>query len=154
MNADRVARNLWVGGVPTDPDEVDKKFDALVLSAREFQDVFPVHKYPKTLVIHAPMDDGKPTREEIINALRAALKVYEQNKAGKKVLVTCAKGVNRSALIAALAMVISGMKSDRAVSKIRENRHPVSGAEPLFNTHFVKVLKEIESALTAGTPKD
>jgi protein-tyrosine phosphatase len=147
VNADRVAKNLWVGGVPTDPAEVDENFDALVLSAKEFQDVFPVHQYPGTYVIHAPMVDGNPSTEEIARALDAGIKVFELNSKGKKVLVTCAAGVNRSALIAALAMVVGGVPADGAVNKIRKNRKALSGSMPLFNPFFVNVLKTIEAAI-------
>lgn len=152
LNADQVAKNLWIGGVPTDPDEVDKQFDALVLAAKEFQTVFPAHKYPKTHVIYAPLEDGNPSRGEIIDALRAALDVYEHNKAGRKVLVTCAKGVNRSSLIAAMAMVISGKKPNEAIGMIRKHRHPISGAQPLFNDHFVRLIKELDDLLTLDNP--
>lgn len=149
LNADPVAKNLWVGGVPTDPEEVSNRFDALVLAAREFQQVFPVHKYPKVHVIHAPMFDDKPSREEIVEALKAALAVYEHNKAGRKVLVTCAQGVNRSSLIAALAMVISGKSADKAIGMIRKNRHPTTGSKPLFNEHFVKLIQEVDDVLSS-----
>lgn len=153
LNADKVGRNLWVGAVPTDPSLVDKHFDGLVLAAREFQDVFPVHKYPGTKLILAPLDDDKPTGEEKVTALKAALDVYDMNKQGKKVLVTCAKGVNRSALIAALAMVLAGDSGNDAIAKIRAARKPVSGATPLFNQHFCQMIKDVDRAITPkGSP--
>ncbi len=148
LNADKVGRNLWVGAVPTDPALVHKHFDGLVLAAREFQDVFPVHKYPGTKLILAPLDDGKPTDEEKAIALKAALDVHDLNKQGKKVLVTCAKGVNRSSLIAALAMVLGGETSSSAIAKIRSARKPVSGATPLFNQHFCKLIRDVDGAVT------
>lgn len=148
MNADQVAKNLWVGGVPTNPAAVIKDFDALVLSAKEFQDVFPVHMYPNFTVIHAPLVDDKPSSEDIVTALSAALRVYELNEEGKKVLVTCAAGVNRSAMIAALAMVIAGVKADKAIDKIRKNRKAISGATPLFNPYFVNVVRTIDAAIS------
>jgi protein-tyrosine phosphatase len=153
-NADQIAKNLWVGGVPVDTDSVDKNFDALVLAAREFQDVFPIHKYPGTVVIHAPLQDGKPDNEEKAIALRAALQVYELNRDGKKVLVTCAKGVNRSALIAALAMLIGGWSLDKAIGNLRKYRKPLSGATPLFNPHFLNFLKALEEAFSTNSQKD
>ena len=151
LNADKVGQNLWVGGIPLNFDAVEKNFDALVLAAREHQDFFPVHQHPKLYVIHAPIDDSKPTREEKAQALLAGLQVYELNKAGKKVLVTCAAGVNRSALIAGLAMVISGLSADTVISQIRQRRKPVSGATPLFNNYFVKFLKDIDESLSNHT---
>ena len=149
MNADQVGNNLWVGGLPTDSQAVDKNFDAIVLAAREFQEVFPVHKFPKTQVIHVPLrDPGKPTTAEQAKALEAGLKVFELNKKGKKVLVTCAAGVNRSALIAGLAMVVGGVKADKAINQIRKRRNPPSGKTPLFNPHFVKMLQDVDAEIS------
>jgi hypothetical protein len=147
-NADQVAKNLWVGGVPVDHEEVDGNFDALVLAAREFQDVFPAHKFPGTVVIYAPIPDGKLTNAEKAIALRAAIQVYELNKDGRKVLVTCAQGVNRSALIAALAMLIGGWSARKAISNIRKYRKPVTGSVPLFNPYFIDFLNALESAFS------
>lgn len=150
-NADQVAKNLWVGGVPVDHEEVDDNFDALVLAAREFQDVFPAHKFPGTVVIYAPIPDGKLTNAEKAIALRAAIQVYELNRDGRRVLVTCAQGVNRSALIAALAMIIGGWSVRKAVENIRKYRKPVTGSKPLFNPYFVDFLKALEDAF--NTPR-
>ena len=150
MNADQVSKNLWVGGLPTDHAAVDKNFDVLVLAAKQFQDVFPVHKFPNTKVIHAPMEDAKPSQAEKAIALKAGLEVLEHNRNGKKVLVTCAAGVNRSALIAGLAMVIGGVEAEKAIKRIRTRRHPASGATPLFNKHFVKVLKDVDEEISTS----
>jgi protein-tyrosine phosphatase len=147
-NADQVAKNLWVGGVPVDPEEVNENFDALVLAAREFQDVFPAHKFPGTVVIYSPIPDDKLTNAEKAIALRAAIQVYELNRDGRRVLVTCAQGVNRSALIAALAMLIGGWSVRKAVGNIRKYRKPPSGSTPLFNVHFINFLEALQDAFS------
>lgn len=144
MNADQVSKNLWVGGVPTNPSEVEKKFDTLVLCAKEFQDVFPTHKHKKTELILAPMYDGKPTNVEKRRALKAAIEVRERLDNGKKVLVTCAAGVNRSALVASIAMMLGEKDTAKsAVNKIRKRRNPPSGATPLLNNHFIEFINEV-----------
>lgn len=148
MNADEVGKNLWVGGLPTDARAVDKNFDALVLAAKEFQDVFPVHKYPNTKLILAPLNDAKPSAKEQATALKAALEVHDLNKQGKKVLVTCAAGVNRSALIAGLSMVVAGDNAQHAINRIRKHRKPPSGSTPLFNPHFQKMLRDVDSQIS------
>lgn len=158
MNADEVAKNLWVGGLPTDSDSVDQNFDAIVLAAEEFQDAFPVHKYPGTQLIPAPLSDEPhsptgPSNKQKATALDAALKVHKLNKDGKKVLVSCAAGVNRSSLIAGLSMVIDGMNAQHAINRIRKYRKPPTGSVPLFNKHFRQYLKEFDQELSKqGSP--
>lgn len=143
MNADQVSEHLWVGGVPTDPAAVDKKFNALVLCAKEYQDVFPQHLYPTTDLILAPLDDDKPSNTEKYYALRAALAVRKHLDEGHEVLVTCAAGVNRSALVAALAMMLGKDTPKSAIDSIRKKRKPLSKATPLFNNHFVDLINEV-----------
>lgn len=151
IHADKVGRNLWVGAVPVYPKEVEENFDAVVLAAKEYQSAIADVQRPGVRVILAPLDDSEPTPEEKAIALKAALEVYDLNKKGKKVLVTCAKGVNRSALIAALAMVLSGVPGEEAIERIRKSRKPASGATPLFNEHFCKLIRDIDGAIS---PKD
>jgi len=109
-----------------------------VLAAEELQDI-PL----KCEVIHAPLDDAVPTKKELETALDAAWKVYNARKAGKRVLVTCAQGINRSALIVALVLMIHGMPAERAITRIRALRKGVI-LQPLCNQAFVKVLHQIE----------
>lgn len=151
MNADQVSEHLWVGSVPTDPAEVDKKFDALVLCAKEYQDVFPQHLYPNTDLILAPLDDAKPSDDEKYYALKAALAVRKHLDRGDDVLVTCAAGVNRSALVAAMAMMLGKYAPKEAVDAIRKKRKPLSKATPLFNTHFVKLINEVWKEISTRT---
>jgi len=159
MNADEVSKNLWVGGLPTDPEAVDKNFDVLVLAAKSHQDIFPVHKYPKTKVIHVPLDDepfspNPPPKEDVAKALKAGLEVHEANSKGKKVLVTCQAGVNRSALVAGLAMVVGGLNADHVINRIRKRRKPPTKSVPLFNKHFRKVLRDVDAEIsTSGSRK-
>lgn len=153
MNADQVAKNLWVGGLPTDPEAVDKNFDVLVLAAKQYQDIFPAHKYPNTHVIHVPLDDDPfsgtpPSSADVAKALKAGLEVHEYNQKGKKVLITCQAGVNRSALVAGLAMVIGGVQADHAINRIRKNRKPPTGSVPLFNKHFRKIIRDVDAEIS------
>jgi len=57
-------------------------------------------------------------------------------KAGKRVLIRCQAGLNRSSLIAALVLVQDGMPPQDAIDKIRRGR----SHKALFNKQFVKFI--------------
>lgn len=56
--------------------------------------------------------------------------------AGKRVLIRCQAGLNRSSLIAALVLVRDGMTPPEAIDKIRRTRSP----QALFNTAFTRFI--------------
>jgi len=135
-DADEVAPRLYVGSKPPPGRHV---YDAIVLAAIEYQP--PAHFFPGTEVIHAPFDDapGRLMRnDEIVTATRAAARVAKLLRSGRRVLVTCAMGLNRSALIAAIAMhAVYGMSPDEIVRRIRRAR----GMWALSNPNFEKLLR-------------
>jgi len=136
IDAHRIAPKLWIGSYPTDP-RVCEQFDLIVLCAMELQSLrFPC----RSAILHVPLDDAEPTRHEVSVALRAAKEVAEARRQGKRVLVTCAQGVNRSSLVAAMSLAKSGMPPKIAIELIREQRKPPSGMRPLCNPHFVRLL--------------
>lgn len=59
---------------------------------------------------------------------------------GKKVLVRCQAGINRSSLVAGLAMMRLGHSADGAIKLMRDARSPYV----LFNQSFVAHLKRVE----------
>ena len=65
------------------------------------------------------------------------MNIYLDWKAGKKVLVRCQAGMNRSGLMVALILLRDRMKIDDAIALIRKKR----SAYALDNAHFVKYLK-------------
>ena len=134
MDADRIAHNLYLGGAP----RTCGKFDAVVLAAYELQNI-PL----ECLVLHAPLDDAVPTQKEVKTALQAAKAVRLLRRQGKKVLVTCAQGINRSALIVALSLMMDGASASEAIHKIRSRRRGTM-MPPLSNRAFVKTLKRYE----------
>jgi protein-tyrosine phosphatase len=113
----------------------------VVLCAKELQNLrFPA----KVHVIKAPLDDGPPpTATELRMAISAARTVHHFRKKGKRVLVTCAQGVNRSSFVAALALMLDGRPPNMAIHAIRENRKPPIGMTPLSNRHFVAELERL-----------
>lgn len=73
-------------------------------------------------------------------------------KAGKRVLIRCQAGLNRSGLIMALVLIRDGMEPADAIDLIREKR----GAAALFNTTFVSWLTDLANVdfWRAGVQQD
>lgn len=100
-------------------------FDVIVLAAEEYQPDLPGY-----IVIHAPLDDAMPSELEQARIRSAAREVVRHVRAGRRVLVTCFMGRNRSGVISGLALVELGVHPDRAVRRIVRYRNGLS------NTHF------------------
>lgn len=138
-DANEVAPRLYVGSKPA-PGRHDG-VDTIVLAAVEYQP--PAHLFPGTEVIHAPIDDApsRPmSREEIATAAKTAERVARRLRAGRRVLSTCQMGLNRSSLIAAIAMHdVYGMSADEIVARLRRAR----GQWALSNPNFEKLLRVV-----------
>lgn len=52
------------------------------------------------------------------------------------VLIHCQAGLNRSSLIAARVLMLSGMTADEAITKLRENRSPACLCNPSFEEYL------------------
>ena len=65
--------------------------------------------------------------------------VYGEWKSGKKVLVRCQMGWNRSGIITALALIKDGYKPKDAIDLIRARRSP----HALCNEDFVRYLERL-----------
>lgn len=139
MDASRVANRLWVGAEPpTDRDL--PSFDVIVLCAEEIQ---PERMAFHGTVIRSPIPDGTLTNAELTRALLASKAVADALIAGRRVLVTCAQGINRSALVASLALArVTRMSARDLILTMRLRRHP----QALFNPHFQEILQRLVGA--------
>jgi protein-tyrosine phosphatase len=103
-----------------------------VLCAKELQ--LPAAFFPGVEVFHAPLEDEPraPTTEEVAIARAAARFVITNLRAGKRVLVTCQMGWNRSGLVTALALrELTGASGLACLKHVRAQR-----PNALFNNHF------------------
>ncbi len=129
-------RSLWVGAKPP----VDRSYpniDMIVLCAAEYQP--PALPHFKGPLVRVAIPDDVLSTDELRRALSGGAAVAEALSKGKRVLVTCAAGINRSALVAGLALVRhTKMTADEVIAIMRARRHP----DCLFNKHFVEVLKK------------
>jgi protein-tyrosine phosphatase len=136
MDASNVATRLWVGSQP--PFDRDlPQIDVLVLCARELQ---PDRVAFHGRLIRCPIPDDALDHAELARAVLAAKVVSDALLAGQRVLVTCSAGINRSALVASLALArITRMTADELIALMRLRRHP----NALFNPHFRNVLQRL-----------
>ena len=132
----KLTDNLWMGGAPSPFVRIHDYFDGLALCADEYQP----NCFPDVSMIRALIkDDGSPmTRQERIEAARAAGKVIKLINDGGRVLVTCYAGMNRSGLVCAVTLCKGPdkMNVDDAIKLIRKAR----GKYALSNTDFVDFL--------------
>lgn len=120
---------LAQGSAP--PPGVRIPFDTIVLAAMEYQPDLPGYE-----VLHAPLDDGPPPSPRERALIReTAHRVARRVRVGKRVLVTCQQGRNRSGVISGLALVELGLPGDRAARRIRRIRNG------LTNVYFLKMVE-------------
>ena len=113
LDATEVFRGIWVGSAPA-PGYYAGRFDVVVLVSLEYQP--PAYGFPGVIVRRFPFDDSaRPSKQDLAQAWRAATAVAHDVSQGRRVLVTCNMGRNRSALVAALAIhMLTGMSGARA----------------------------------------
>jgi len=99
--ASRIVDGLWVGAAPP-PGDYSADWDVIVFTAEEYQPDRGL--FPRVRVRHFPYDDTSPPSDrDLMTAWSAAEEVARYLRQGRRVLVTCRMGRNRSALVAALA---------------------------------------------------
>lgn len=131
---------LYQGSAPPTGSQVGKEFDALVLMASEYQP--KAKEFGDVEVYQAPILDSKPSSQDIQKAYAAAKWVASKLHANKKVLVTCMAGLNRSGMVSAMALILTGYQPKNAMAAVRNARGP----KALSNKYFVKLLNGMKAA--------
>lgn len=136
--AHKIHTKLYQGGAPP-PGEALKNagIDVLVLCSPSYQDA---SLYSGITVILAPGDDdARPHRMQRFLPIweEAARQVVEHVKAGRRCLVTCWAGQNRSGLVNALVMrELTGWTGEEIVKHIQDHR-PLALNNETFVKHIV-----------------
>lgn len=135
LDASNIVPRLWIGGRP--PFDRDlPQFDVLVLCARELQ---PAQVAFHGRLIRCPVEDGVLSMDDIRNVLSSARAVADSLVARRQILVTCAAGLNRSVLVASLALSrITRLGTDDLIHLMRRRRNPCA----LYNQHFQDLLRQ------------
>lgn len=126
---------LYQGSIPPRGRALaDLGFDVLLLCAAQYQPA-PAN-YPGVEVLYCPMHDVESLDEgELAWAEQTSSAVVARIEKGKRVLVTCMAGLNRSALVTALTLIKLGYRPSDAIRWVQQHR-PGS----LFNRAFVRYI--------------
>ncbi len=89
--------------------------------------------------------DGDPRQIDMDSVIAVAAWAHEQWQLGRRVLVRCQAGLNRSGLVTALVLVLDGWDPTDAVSLIRRCRSSMA----LCNEDFVEWLHVHASSVVA-----
>lgn len=145
---DEPVSNLFIGGHDSQTGDcrVTDQFD-VVVSLYTRDDFGPDEgiEHHTHAMIDGSLDDEDHQRiHELADITAAAV------RDGKKVLVRCQAGMNRSGLVTGLAMMKMGWTFDEALAKMRDVRGPYV----LFNDDFRDFLKTQEDAVRDRIRRD
>lgn len=149
LEASLIAPNLWMGSrPPVGPTLQQCGVDVLVLCAYEHQ---PRQEfYLGVDVLRVALDDGQLQLPDAKRSFALASELAKSIRRGKRVLVTCSQGRNRSGLIVALTLTrLAGVSGAEAVRIVKARRHSPFG-EALTNDAFVQALIHIPAAANPG----
>lgn len=116
-------------------------FHVLVLCASELQ--IPAVHFPGVEVFHVSLEDdsSKPVADpEWVAIERVARRVMRRLRAGRRVLVTCAAGLNRSGIVTAAALHYLTGRGGHHTAQFVSRRRVVGGTNALYNKAFVAAL--------------
>ncbi len=132
-----VVPRLWQGGHDVRSQSrsacvVGAEFDLVVsLATREGYGPDPGVEHIVVRLADAVLDDGAAARVDEL-----AVRVAEAVESGRRVLVRCSGGLNRSGLVVANALVRMGRTPEQAMALVRAARGPWSLTNPAFVQHL------------------
>lgn len=122
----KIVPGVWQSGSPEPGEHWDAVFD-LHGSAPPLEEV--------EFYVHWLIEDGPAPEFATLVALADLVDSLRQ--AGKRVLIHCAAGINRSGLLSAAVLIRGGYDADEAIALVRTAR---TGA--LNNPNFVELLQD------------
>lgn len=137
-----ITPGLWMGGHDRQGRHDEPHYAMTVRVADEFDLVVSLYQRdgcgPDVGVDHLyySIPDGVLEPGDAVELEAIAERVAEAVRAGRRVLVRCQAGLNRSGLVTALTLIRLGHATNEAIDLIRERRSP----DALFNGHFVAYL--------------
>lgn len=140
MSDSEVLPKLWIGPAPSPHHALIGGYDLVALTAKEYQ---PPQTAFRAKLLRMPIDDSlQPSTEELMWAFLTGRRVAHAVADGKKTLVSCRMGKNRSGLVTALAArELLGIGGAEAAHLVRARRQ---GA--LSNPVFYQFLTTLPRA--------
>lgn len=136
MDFTQIHGKLYQGSAPSKGDVIKTEgFDVLVLCAEEIQNI---KDYNVDYIIQAP---GKDTfkdlyPEDLVKWKEAAKEAANHIRSGRRVLITCQAGLNRSGIVTAMTLrELTGWSGEKCAKHVKSKRY---GA--LFNKAFYNYL--------------
>lgn len=127
FTCDAVVPGLWQGDFPEGAVDWSRFDDVVSMTAEELPDV---RLEVGGLWLHVPIWDGAMENPDGVRT--AARTVAERVRAGKRVLVHCAAGLNRSGVVSARALMFLGHPVAEAIARVRAARGPFALSNPAF----------------------
>lgn len=139
IDCNRIATHLYQGSAPPNGAAVAlAHFDVLVLCAEELRPIQQPQQFPGVEVLYCPIDDPDPRVRNRMDgadwqkAVWTARQVASRIRQDKRVLVTCAQGINRSGLVCAMVVhMLTKRPGDLCVQHVKRAR-PGALRNPLF----------------------
>ena len=134
---------LWLGGAPE--PHAPEGFDFIVNLAA------PWARYDPNGIecVNVTVEDGEVTDEVATQFGDLAHEVNRRRDLGQTILVHCQVGLNRSATVVALALMLRGIAASDAIRLLREKRHRLV----ICNPHFERWLLDSPArSLTVSQP--
>lgn len=146
---DEILPGLWQGGTD-DYDTVQdmrRRNENAFITPKDFDTVITLYGWAQPVdwfvkeIRFGFWDAGTETMP-VDRVFEVALAAYDEWKSGRKTLIRCQAGLNRSGLITALVLMMDGYTADEAITLIREKRNNWA----LCNADFVEWLKALDQA--------
>lgn len=142
---------LWQGSLVAAMQAPQASFDCVVFCALEAQptpDDCVWFADQGVEVIAFPSDDARLSSTQLEGAWETAARVVRRVRRGKRVLVTCMQGRNRSGLVVGLAThMLTNVRGADVVSHIKRRR-----CDALTNQDFVAALRQLPGIANLGVP--
>ena len=123
----QILPGLWQGGTD-DQDTLAYQVTDPVITREHFDTVVTLHAFSNPVDWHVReirqcFHDGDLDEVDFEDAWFLARQVYAEWKHGRRVLVRCLSGLNRSGLIIGMVLLLDGMSGDQAIDLMRAKRH-------------------------------